>query len=91
MDAVPASVDPPGAGAALQPMRRRRHRSSSEELTTGERQALEDLQRADGVLARWPVGRIVTRSLSHKGFIVVYPDFVLLTDAGRRALTQNQQ
>jgi hypothetical protein len=69
---------------------RRRHRGP-ERLTADERQALEQLHKADGVSARWPVGRAVTRTLSRKGFVEVFPEFVLLTDAGRHALGADQE
>ena len=69
----------------------RRCRSLDERLTPDERRALEQLHQADGALVRWPVGRVVTRALSRKGFVRVYPEFVLLTDAGRHALTSDRE
>ena len=42
---------------------------------------------ADGYTTRWPVGRQVARSLASRQLVVIAPDYVLLTEAGRRALT----
>lgn len=70
---------------------RRRRQLPEVRLTAKERQALDQLHRADGVLARWPVGRVLTRTLSRKGLVRVYPEFVLLTDAGRQALAADQE
>lgn len=70
---------------------RRRHQAPSAHLTAEERQALELLHSTDGVLVRWPVGRAVTQTLSRQGLVSVYPEFVLLTDAGRRALAEKRE
>jgi hypothetical protein len=70
---------------------RRRDQAPSGHLTAEERQALELLHSADGVLARWPVGRVVAQALSRKGLVSVYPEFVLLTDAGRQALAEKRE
>lgn len=63
---------------------RRRHQAPSAHLTAEERQALELLHSTDGVLA-------VTQTLSRQGLVSVYPEFVLLTDAGRRALAEKRE
>jgi DNA-binding NarL/FixJ family response regulator len=55
-------------------------------LAAAERAALEQLEAASGYATRWPVGRRVTRSLANRQLVVVAPDYVLLTQAGRRAL-----
>ena len=60
--------------------------SPSEGLAAAERAALEQLEAASGYATRWPVGRRVTRSLANRQLVVVAPDYVLLTQAGRRAL-----
>jgi hypothetical protein len=59
----------------------------AEELATAERAALEQLGAADGYATRWPVGRRVARSLANRQLVVVASDYVLLTEAGRRALS----
>jgi hypothetical protein len=70
----------------------RRHGNAPDEgLTAAECDALHRLDRADGVLARWPAGQVLTRTLSRKGLVRVYPEFVLLTDAGRQALAADQE
>jgi hypothetical protein len=58
----------------------------AEELATAERAALEQLGAADGYATRWPVGRQVARSLADRQLVVIASDYVLLTEAGRRAL-----
>ena len=42
---------------------------------------------ADGYATRWPVRREVARSLASRQLVVIASDYVLLTKAGRRALT----
>ena len=59
----------------------------AKELPTAERAALERLGAADGYATRWPVGRQVARSLANRQLVVVASDYVLLTEAGRRALS----
>ena len=56
-------------------------------LDAAEQAALERLGAADGYTTRWPVGREVARSLASRQLVVIAPDYVLLTEAGRRALT----
>jgi hypothetical protein len=56
-------------------------------LDAAEQAALEQLGAADGYATRWPVGREVARSLASRQLVVTGPDYVLLTEAGRRALT----
>jgi hypothetical protein len=58
-----------------------------EGLDAAEREALERLEAVDGCARRWPVGREITRSLASRQLVVVASDYVLLTEAGRRALT----
>ena len=58
-----------------------------ERLDAAEQAALEQLGAADGYTTRWPVGREVARSLASRQLVVIAPDYVLLTEAGRRALT----
>jgi CheY-like chemotaxis protein len=60
-------------------------------LAAAERMALERLGAADGYATRWPVGRQVTRSLANRQLVVVASDYVLLTEAGRRALASDSQ
>jgi hypothetical protein len=67
----PAPVGPPAGGP----------------LDAAEQAALEQLGAADGYATRWPVGREVARSLASRQLVVIAPDYVLLTEAGRRALT----
>ena len=57
------------------------------DLDAAEQAALEQLGAADGYTTRWPVGREVARSLASRQLVVIAPDYVLLTEAGRRALT----
>ena len=56
-------------------------------LDAAEQAALEQLGAADGYTTRWPVGREVARSLASRQLVVIAPDYVLLTEAGHRALT----
>jgi hypothetical protein len=56
-------------------------------LGAAEQAALKQLDAADGYTTRWPVGREVARSLASRQLVVIAPDYVLLTKAGRRALT----
>jgi len=63
----------------------------AEELDAAERVALEQLEAADGYATRWPVGRQVTRSLFNRQLVVIASDYVLLTEAGRRALASDHQ
>jgi CheY-like chemotaxis protein len=65
--------------------------ASVEGLTATDWTALKQLQMSDGYATRWPVGRQVTRSLVNRRLVVVASDYVLLTGAGRRALTSNSQ
>jgi CheY-like chemotaxis protein len=60
--------------------------ASVEGLTAADWDALKQLEATDGYAVRWPVGRQVTRSLANRRLVVVAPDYVLLTEAGRRAL-----
>ena len=46
---------------------------------------------ADGYATRWLVGRAVTRSLAGRRLVMVASDYVLLTEAGRRALAGDDQ
>jgi hypothetical protein len=56
-------------------------------LDAAEQAALEQLGAADGYVTRWPVQRAVARSLASRQLVVIASDYVLLTEAGRRALT----
>jgi hypothetical protein len=56
-------------------------------LDAAEQAALEQLGEADGYATRWPVRREVARSLASRQLVVIASDYVLLTTAGRRALT----
>jgi hypothetical protein len=56
-------------------------------LGAAEQAALAQLDAADGYATRWPVSRSVARSLASRQLVVLAPDYVLLTAAGRRALT----
>jgi hypothetical protein len=64
------------------------HRAGSPNgrLAAAERTALEQLGVADGYATRWPVRREVARSLADRQLVVIASDYVLLTQAGRRAL-----
>jgi hypothetical protein len=77
-------------GERCDPMRPSKRRPAGEQvretLTTTERAALEMLDRAGGVLDRWPVGRTVGLALARDRLVVVASDFTLLTEDGRRAL-----
>ena len=68
----------------------RHRRATPTELTDTEGRALQQLADADGILSRWPVGRTVTRSLLQRDYVVVFSEFVILTDAGREALTERE-
>ena len=57
------------------------------DLDAAEQAALEQLGAADGYTTRLPVGRQIARSLASRQLVVIAPDYVLLTVAGRRALT----
>ena len=57
------------------------------DLDAAEQAALEQLGAADGYTTGWPVGRQIARSLASRQLVVIAPDYVLLTEAGRRALT----
>ena len=61
----------------------------AEGLDAAEQAALEQLGAADGYATRWPVRREVARSLASRQLVVIASDYVLLTEAGRRALTGN--
>jgi hypothetical protein len=67
--------------------RHRRPEPPAGGLGAAERAALEQLEAAHGYATRWPVGRQITRSLVKRQLVVVASDYVLLTEAGRRALT----
>ena len=56
-------------------------------LGAAEQAALAQLDAVDGYATRWPVSRAVARSLASRQLVVIAPDYVLLTEAGRRALT----
>jgi DNA-binding NarL/FixJ family response regulator len=80
---------PSGAARADPPIlqRHRRAEPAAEGIGAAERAALEQLEAAHGYATRWPVGRQITRSLVKRQLVVVASDYVLLTEAGRRALT----
>ena len=59
------------------------------DLDAAEQAALEQLGAADGYTTRWPVGRQIARSLASRQLVVIAPDYVLLTEAGRRALSSD--
>jgi CheY-like chemotaxis protein len=65
--------------------------ASVEGLTAADWLALKQLEASDGFVMRWPVGRQVTRSLANRRLVVVASDYVLLTEAGRRALANDSQ
>jgi hypothetical protein len=76
----------------LRPRQRPAPRPAPEPPTAGdldaaEQAALDQLGAADGYTTRWPVGRQIARSLASRQLVVIAPDYVLLTEAGRRALT----
>jgi hypothetical protein len=58
-------------------------------LDAAEQAALEQLGAVDGYATRWPVRREVARSLASRQLVVIASDYVLLTEAGRRALTSD--
>ena len=64
---------------------------SVEGLTAADWEALKQLEATYGYAVRWPVGRQVTRSLANRRLVVVASDYVLLTEAGRRALASDSQ
>ena len=88
-------VHPPGGTADADPLTRQPHGRAEPPapggLAAAERVALERLGAADGFATRWPVGRQVTRSLASRQLVVVASDYVLLTEAGRRALASDSQ
>jgi hypothetical protein len=61
--------------------------AAADSLGAAEQAALAQLDAADGYATRWPVSRSVARSLASRQLVVIAPDYVLLTEAGRRALT----
>jgi len=65
--------------------------ASVEGLTAADWAALKQLEMSDGFAMRWPVGRQVGRSLANRHLVVVASDYVLLTEAGRRALASDSQ
>jgi DNA-binding NarL/FixJ family response regulator len=65
--------------------------ASVEGLTAADWEALKQLEASYGYAVRWPVGRQVTRSLANRRLVVVASDYVLLTQAGRRALASDSQ
>jgi len=65
--------------------------ASVEGLTAADWEALKQLEATYGYAVRWPVGRQVTRSLANRRLVVVASDYVLLTEAGRRALASDSQ
>jgi DNA-binding NarL/FixJ family response regulator len=84
---------PSGAARADPPtlQQHRRPEPPAAGLGAAELAALELLEAAHGYATRWPVGRLVTRSLVKRQLVVVGSDYVLLTEAGRRALTIDSQ
>ena len=97
-----ATIDTPGylgrAARCLRGVALRRPRRSvpppaappADSLDAAQQAALEQLGAADGYATRWPVGREVARSLAGRQLVVVASDYVLLTEAGRRALTPDR-
>src|SRR5215211_8237913 len=65
--------------------------ASVEGLTAADWEALKQLETSGGYAMRWPVGRQTTRSLINRRLVVVASDYVLLTEAGRRALASDSQ
>jgi hypothetical protein len=61
--------------------------AAADSLGAAEQAALAQLDAVDGYATRWPVSRSVARSLASRQLVVIAPDYVLLTEAGRRALT----
>jgi CheY-like chemotaxis protein len=86
---TPATWRRPRGPLTLQP--HRRAQPPAEGLAPPERAALEQLGTADGYTTRWPVGREITRSLANRQLVVVASDYVLLTEAGRRALASDSE
>jgi DNA-binding NarL/FixJ family response regulator len=76
-------------GRASAPARGGRAEGPAQALTATERAALEQLEASDGYATRWPVGRQVTRSLASRQLVMVASDYVLLTQAGRQALSSD--
>ena len=74
-------------GRLARGVRRRPAPPPADRLDAAEQAALEQLEAADGYTTRWPVGREVARSLASRQLVVIAPDYVLLTEAGRRLLT----
>jgi hypothetical protein len=65
---------------------KRRRRETPTDLTDAERRALHLLADTGGIASRWPVGRDMTSRLRQRGFVMVFSEFVILTDEGREAL-----
>jgi len=65
--------------------------ASVEGLTAADWEALKQLETSGGYAMRWPVGRQTTRSLINRRLVVVASDYVLLTEAGRRALASDSR
>ncbi|HXP13772.1 MAG TPA: response regulator [Actinomycetes bacterium] len=65
--------------------------ASLEGLTAADWAALKQLEATHGYAMRWSVGRQVGRSLVNRRLVVVASDYVLLTQAGRRALASHSQ
>ena len=63
----------------------------AEGLTAAGWAALKELEISNGYAIRWPVGRQIARSLVNRRLVVVASDYVLLTEAGRRALASDSQ
>ena len=82
-----AAQSPSGCGRASVQPRPAPEPPAAGDLDAAEQAALEQLGAADGYTTRWPVGRQIARSLASRQLVVIAPDYVLLTEAGRRALT----
>jgi hypothetical protein len=78
---------PSGPSAAAAPAEAPPAPAAADSLGAAEQAALAQLDAADGYATRWPVSRSVARSLASRQLVVIAPDYVLLTEAGRRALT----
>lgn len=61
-------------------------------LSDAERAALESLAANQGILpgAGWLVGRATGQALARRGLVLVLSEVVVLTDAGRRALADDE-